>query len=318
MKCKICGNEYNNKSFKVKEMMFGYNDFFDYFECSRCGCLQISQVPKDMAKYYPSNYYSFQQLENSMLDNIRIKMVRQRDIYALTGHGIIGLALQKIFPANHLDFLKKLNININTKILDVGCGSGNLLKVLGDIGFRRLYGVDPYIKEGIEYNNGIKILKNQIHELDDEFDIIMFNHSFEHISDPNETLKTVSKLLSKNGVCILRIPTVSSFAWKKYNVNWVQLDAPRHFFLYSLDSIILLASKSELILNGFFYDSTDFQFWGSEQYLKGIPLNSSNSYNQNPRKSMFSESDIKSFKLQARVLNANNQGDQVALYFSKK
>lgn len=298
--------------------MFGYDEFFEYIECSKCGCLQISQIPTDMEKYYPLNYYSFEHSECSMFRKIKNNIGKQRDRYALTGHGIVGLALQKIFPPNHLDFLVRANVMTNLKILDVGCGSGNLLKALGDIGFNKLHGIDPYLKEDIKYDNGVKIQRKNIHELNDEFDIIMFNHSFEHISDPSKTLKTVSRLLSKNGTCIIRIPTVSSFAWKKYNVNWVQLDAPRHFFLYSLESIKLLASKSKLILNDFFYDSTDFQFWGSEQYLQDISLISSKSYYQNPMGSIFSEDEIRLFKEKAIKLNLCNQGDQVVLYFTKK
>ncbi len=318
MKCKICGNTAGNEIYDVKEMMFGYNDFFDYFKCSKCGCLQIAEIPIDMQKYYPlEEYYSFQHPDNFGFSKIRTNFAKMRNRYVLTGKGIIGLVLTHIFPAYHLEFLKKINVTCDVKILDVGCGSGALLKTLGEIGFRKLYGIDPYIKENIEYKNGIKILKKQIHELDDEFDVILFNHSFEHIPDPKETLETVSKLLSENGICIIRIPTVSSFAWKEYNVNWVQLDAPRHFFLYSLDSIKYLALKSELIVNNFYYDSTDFQFWGSEQYLRGIPLRSSNSYAINPHNSFFSRREIKLFKKKAKELNIKNQGDQLTLYLSK-
>ena len=145
----------------------------------------------------------------------------------------------------------------------------------------------------------------------------MFNHSFEHIPNQKETLDSVYRLLSENGKCIIRIPTVSSFAWEKYNVNWVQLDAPRHFFLHSINSIKLLALNSGLILKDYFYDSTAFQFWGSEQYLKGIPLKSINSYDTNTKQSIFLKHEIKLFKKKAKELNDNNLGDQVTLYFAK-
>ena len=49
---------------KIKEMIFGFRDEFTYFECSKCGCLQIMQIPRNMGKYYPSNYYSFKKLDN--------------------------------------------------------------------------------------------------------------------------------------------------------------------------------------------------------------------------------------------------------------
>ena len=317
MKCKICDNQSNNKMFKVKEMMFGFDDIFDYFECSKCGCLQILKIPSDVSKYYPSNYYSFEILGNSNLNKIKRIIRIKRDKYAFAGTGIIGLILNKIYPAHHFDMMIKANINIDARILDVGCGSGSLLRTLNDIGFNRLYGVDPFIKEDIEYDNGVKIVKKHIFDLEDEFDLIMFNHSFEHISNQKETLDSVYRLLSENGKCILRIPTVSSYAWEKYNVNWVQLDAPRHFFLHSINSIKLLALNSGLILKDYFYDSTAFQFWGSEQYLRGIPLNSIDSYEKNPKKSIFSKNEIKSFKKKAKKLNDNNLGDQVALYFAK-
>lgn len=62
MICKICGNSENNKEFNIREMMFGFRDEFAYFECSKCDCLQITEIPKNIGKHYPTNYYSFNNL----------------------------------------------------------------------------------------------------------------------------------------------------------------------------------------------------------------------------------------------------------------
>lgn len=59
MKCAICKNEENNKTFILKEMMFGFRDEFKYFQCSACFCLQIENIPDNLNKYYPGNYYSY-------------------------------------------------------------------------------------------------------------------------------------------------------------------------------------------------------------------------------------------------------------------
>jgi hypothetical protein len=59
VKCRICANNENQKVSEVREMMFGFRDVFTYFQCSVCGCLQIADIPTDMSKYYPSNYYSY-------------------------------------------------------------------------------------------------------------------------------------------------------------------------------------------------------------------------------------------------------------------
>jgi hypothetical protein len=58
--CRICGNFDDNKIYTAREMMFGFRDEFDYIECSKCGCVQIVEIPKNINKYYPPNYYSYQ------------------------------------------------------------------------------------------------------------------------------------------------------------------------------------------------------------------------------------------------------------------
>ena len=57
--CEIFGNGEANQTFHVREMHHGMRDEFEYFECSKCGCLRIVGVPSDISKYYPTNYYSY-------------------------------------------------------------------------------------------------------------------------------------------------------------------------------------------------------------------------------------------------------------------
>jgi hypothetical protein len=59
MKCKVCLNNEDNTLFIFREMMLGLREDFDYILCNKCGCLQIVEVPKNMQKYYPYNYYSY-------------------------------------------------------------------------------------------------------------------------------------------------------------------------------------------------------------------------------------------------------------------
>jgi stress response protein YsnF len=80
----------------------------------------------------------------------------------------------------------------------------------------------------------------------------------------------------------------------------------------------LLASKVGLEITSIDYDSFDFQFWGSEEYRKGISRYAENSYTVNPKSSIFSEADIKSFRKRAEQLNAEKDGDQACYYFIKR
>lgn len=318
MRCKICGNTNNNTAYQAREMMFGSRDIFTYFECPRCGCLQINDIPNNISEYYPDDYYSFSPTATNQNKNpIKTFLKRLKDAYAIYNHGLMGRWLFNKWPNYPLLALRRLSLTKNSMILDVGCGAGALLHSLKELGFKNLLGIDLYIKENIEYKNGLQIAKKTIHELNGKWDLIMFHHSFEHLPNPLETLQAVSELLDKNGVCLLRIPIVPSYAWRRYKTSWVQLDAPRHFFLHSQESIRVLAEKAELKIKEIIYDSTEFQFWGSEQYIKNIPLTAACSYGKSPKKSIFSQQKIKLFKKQAKALNRQKQGDQAAFYLKK-
>ncbi|MCP4970811.1 MAG: class I SAM-dependent methyltransferase [Arcobacter sp.] len=306
--CKICENSAEANIYNVKEMMFGLRDEFGYFECNECGCLQLNEVPSDLTKYYSKDYYSFK-LNN---DNfVKKYLKKQRGLAALNiKSSLIGKLSSKLFnEPDYSYWLNFVNVKPNSKILDVGCGSGNLLFELLNVGFNNLYGIDPFIKKSIVEHTGLKIIKGNIGELTEKFDVILFNHSFEHLAEQFETLAEVKKLLNPNGKVIIRIP-IAAFAWNKYKVNWAGLDAPRHIFLHTVKSFDLLANKSGFKVINYKFDSTDFQFWASEQYKNNIPHLSEKSYRIDPTNSKFSEIEIKQFKEKADELNKNDEGDQ--------
>jgi len=316
--CRICGNSNQNEIYIAREMAFGYRDEFEYFQCSRCGCLQISEIPKDLDKYYPEDYYSFNEANISKKNPFKYFLKRQRLRYYLEGKGIIGKIMDMKFGHPELpDWMKPAKLKIDSKILDVGCGTGHLLVNLKNEGFSHLAGVDPYIAEDLYYRNGVTVFKRELWELEDEFNFIMLHHSLEHIADPRSCFQALYDRIVSDGLVLIRIPTVSSFAWKKYKTNWVQLDAPRHLCLHSIKSVDILAEETGFKVENIKFDSTAFQFLGSEQYIKNIPLLDERSYLKNMEKSIFTENDIEIFKKKAKALNETKEGDQVCFYLRK-
>jgi SAM-dependent methyltransferase len=312
----------------AREMLFGSRDEFEYLECARCGCLQLI-APPDLAKYYPKNYYSYLVAQPTIetTNGGGFKQLKKRFITnQITSHyfngntrlgkwleGRSSLAGDYVnwpwLTRNRLD----LKLNLRSRVLDVGCGSGQLLQDLRALGFSNLLGADPFIEEDIRYDEGLSIVKKSVAELDEQFDFIMLNHSFEHMPQPLEVLNKLRGLLKTEKYLLIRIP-IQGFAWRKYGVNWVGLDAPRHLFIHTLKSFRLLAEQAGFQIADVIFDSSEFQFWASEQYVEDIPLNDPKSFLLDPEGSIFSPQQIEAFKAQAVKLNEDHDGDQVCLY----
>jgi hypothetical protein len=102
-------------------------------------------------------------------------------------------------------------------------------------------GADAFIESDIFYPNGVKVYKRSLPEIEPFFDLVMLHHSFEHLPDPRESCGNLQSFAAR--VNLSDPDSGRAFAWEKYGVNWVQLDAPRHLFLYTERSFRLLAKK---------------------------------------------------------------------------
>ncbi len=314
--CRICGNQNNTRWYKVKEMMFGFRDEFLYFQCIECECLQIAKIPENISKYYPENYYSLNQDDTAKFSGIKGKL-RSLSLSALVfNKSFFHKFIQLFYSPISLRVLRDIPVSRDTGILDVGSGSGHkFLYPLAELNFGKIAGCDPFIANDIEYPNGLKIYKSDIFSMEGKWDIITYHHVFEHVPDPLQNLIKVNELLTDEGICILRMPTVSSFAWDYYKEHWVQLDAPRHYFLHSIKSVQHLANKAGMNLFKVEFDSTYKQFADSERYLLNEPL-------KTPRKRgpvNFLRRKVKKmrYKRMANKMNKIKRGDQ-AVFFLKK
>lgn len=313
--CRICNNPENNKSYFIKEMYIGTREEFEYFECSKCGCLQIKTYPQNPGRNYPDNYGSFN-VRNLNKPNRFIGYLRNQKLrYVLNEkRTLIGFLLNLVVKPGFEQKMLPGDIKSDSSILDIGSGVGSLILNLRNKGFKDITGSDIFIKNDLIYDEHLRIFKKDLKEIEGKYDFIMLNHSFEHMPNQNEVLKHLYKLIKPSKTVMIRIPVKTEYIWNRYGVNWGSIDAPRHFYLHTLKSMEIIAQKNNFRIEKVIFDSGIFQFYSSEQYIKDIPLRSEKSYYLKNKKSIFSKSEIRKFQKMATELNRTQQGDGACFY----
>jgi SAM-dependent methyltransferase len=302
--CRICGAKHVN-TISARDHRFDLGNEFHYGECGGCGALELLNPPADPALHYPDAYYAFTPVRRDSL-TATIRGVRNRLV--LTGSGPIAAGARWLKPHVANPWLARTRLTRTARVLDVGCGAGELLSDLAGAGFQSLTGVDRFIPASIE-RQGFRVVRGTVADIAGEFDLVVFNHSLEHMRDGAAALAKTAALLATDGWCLVRLPVVPNEAWESYRERWVQLDAPRHEVIHSVDSLRRLSAEAGLEIEAVEYDSTAFQFVGSELYRRSLPLEANHT---------FTRRELARFEARAIALNAAGRGDQACFYLRRR
>jgi 2-polyprenyl-3-methyl-5-hydroxy-6-metoxy-1,4-benzoquinol methylase len=325
LNCRVCGaGVAEARQHQVREMFFGTREWFSYLECPACGSLQIEQIPSDLARFYPSNYYAQTAPVNyteTLPQRARYFFRGQLTLKQLGRPSLAGRLIGSFYSAKNalpkwLDS-RHVDVTLDSRILDVGCGNGVMLSSLRRFGFRRLEGIEPFIKAAIDCG-AFKIHRTSLAEFKGGgYDFIMLHHVLEHLPDPAASLAQLARMLAPDGRLMVRIPVAGCAAWRQYGTDWVQLDAPRHLVLFTPKALEQLARRCGLELCGTYYDSSAFQFWASEQYRRDIPLEDPRSVGHDRPLGSFTRQEMDEFIRKSEAANQNQTGDQAVFYFRK-
>ncbi len=269
--CPCCDSAGPFQKFAAREMMFGMREPFTYLECADCGSLQISEIPRDLARFYPPDYYSMQVAAATVHTPSHTRALAAR-LLTLPGGRWLATTLRDRYPFLYWAGLGQ--INQQASILDVGCGAGTLLRRLRRWGYRNLTGLDPYLDAEL-HEPGFDLYRRELADLPGQFDLVMLHHVLEHLANPRAALQQAVARLAPGGRLLVRLPLAAGPLPREYGADWFNLDAPRHLVIPSRRGLLQCFDRAGLRLVHEEYDSTPLTIFYSEGYRRNVAMRES-------------------------------------------
>lgn len=108
------------------------------------------------------------------------------------------------------------------KVIDIGTSTGIMLDIFKDLGFET-WGVEPSQSAKIAKDKGHKITKSYFEDAKlpkNYFDVIVMNHTLEHLSNPLKVLKKIHQILTPDGYLLIDVPNAGGFGSKLLKDKW--------------------------------------------------------------------------------------------------
>lgn len=320
--CPFCLSAAVSENLAVKEMHKGTRDVFDYAICASCASVYITEFPADIARYY-EGYYSFSDAIPT-IERSRLKLAIAALYSSLVVRSGLSFLLRPFYRCPYPWQMKLLNPNLqaflflgaksDARILDVGSGGGEFVKMMRRFGYARATGIDPFLDETSQNDYA---RRGDIHSVSGTYDVILFNHSIEHMTDPEAALRRCTDLLAPGGKVLIQIPNIHSLEFTVFKQYWVWLHAPHHFALPSRAGIELLASKCGLRIVDKACTSRPDHYLYSEEYSRDISDCDPNSARRALEDGSFDKNLFRSLARMAYKRNKDLSGDWIAYYLEK-
>lgn len=193
---------------------------FKYYQCRKCQLIFLYPRPtlSKIIDYYPPNYHSYQRPSSSFFKFLsKINLNKRKEKY----ERLIGRS---------------------GKILDVGCGDGEIMEALETGSNYECSGIE-FKKEIVRQgkNKGLNIVYGTLETTkvfrSSTFDLLIMNHLIEHLEKPEITLKKAYLLLKPGGWISGETPNSKSIERILLQKKWAGYHIPRHLQIFSSHNI---------------------------------------------------------------------------------
>lgn len=205
--CFICNEKTN---------FLGSSGHYKISVCPQCG-LGITNNPNlQISKYHRDNEYE--------QESDQFKNIFQRRVNIINSLGIK--------PG---------------KALEIGSSTGLLLSLLKENGWD-VNGVEisPQAAEFAE-KRGVKTIHTPVEKLTlpaGTFDLVILNHTLEHLQNPKEVLEKLHDLLIDDGVLLIDVPNFGSLSARIFKTSWFALLPEEHYWHFTFNSLSRLLHSS--------------------------------------------------------------------------
>ena len=229
MPCPLCGDAMREALAEVQDSQTG--ETFRILRCVRCRLGITVPSPGDVEPYYGERYYGGRHgITRRYCTWRRMRILKQVTRGALPG-----------------------------SLVDIGCGEGSFLLGARQAGWTVL---------GTEINTaiappGVEIL-GSLDELKARapFGCVTLWHSLEHLRNPGETLADLAGMLGPAGMLILAVPDSRGWQARLFGRHWLHLDAPRHLYHFSLDSLRAALDQAGLEVTRVWHQEAEYDVLG--------------------------------------------------------
>jgi 2-polyprenyl-3-methyl-5-hydroxy-6-metoxy-1,4-benzoquinol methylase len=143
--------------------------------------------------------------------------------------------------------LSNINLNKDSKILEIGFGEGNFLSAFNSLGIKNLTGIEPgnhNVVSGLEEVNLISDFYPS-NKFNDKVDLIFHCLVLEHIEDPFEFLILQKLQLNEDGKIIFFVPNEEPYLMSGDYSSFIH----EHFNFFTQESIFLLIKKMGMFIH---------------------------------------------------------------------
>ncbi len=230
--CLLCGGSSFQIVFKAFDFDTGQMSF-QLSRCTSCNLVRTEPVLNDggLEKYYSLSYYG-----NGEKKFVGVAEILTYLFNYTRAHIILS----------YLRYHRKHVTNTSPRILDIGCGRGNLLKIMEQKGCD-CYGIERAEFPTNELSHKIHIYRGNLEDTSFEenfFDAVIIWHVLEHINNPILMIQKTARILRTGGIQVIAVPNFGSFQARAFRKYWFHLDLPRHVHHFTADVLLRLLKQN--------------------------------------------------------------------------